>query len=230
MKPEKILPKRISRALEEYELIAEGDRVILALSGGKDSLAMAWFMGRMASCWIRPFTVEAVHVRAPWEGEALADGIGQICADWALPYREIPLLQTDLKEPEEMCCSHCARLRRQALLSYASREGFQSLALGHHMEDCLETFLMNMVYQSRLDPLPPRRDYPGIKLIRPLILAQEETVARWALEKGLNLPEANCPWESVDSRRKEMRAHLEAITDGSAAKKLNMFRAALALV
>ncbi|MDC7223407.1 MAG: tRNA 2-thiocytidine biosynthesis TtcA family protein [Spirochaetales bacterium] len=236
MKPEKLLPKRLSRALDEYQMINEGDRIILALSGGKDSLAMARFLSRMAPRWIRPFTVEAVHVRAPWEGKALPEWIKQTCADWNLPYREIPLSDTTLS-PEGMNCSACSRHRRRALLTLADREGFHSIALGHHMEDSLETFLMNMIYHSRLDPLLPCRLYPlsgeaekkprSIKLIRPLILVQEEIILRWQRDNKLTPPETGCPWESPDSRRKEMRRELEGLTGGSANKKLNMFKAAL---
>ena len=82
---------------------------------------------------------------------------------------------------------------------------------------------------ERIDPLLPRRDYPlqdgsQLRIIRPLILAQEALVERWAREQNILPPPSGCPWESTDSRRREMRVHLEALTGGSAAKKLNMFR------
>ncbi len=226
MEPEKILPKRINRALLEYRLIGEGDRVLIALSGGKDSLALARFLTPLGASGPLPFTVGALHVKAPWEGEALSRNNGALCRRWNLPYEEIPL-----EAPErDMTCSLCARHRRKALLTHAAREGWDAVALGHHMEDCLETFLMNLVYQSRIDPLLPRRDYPlegerTLRIIRPLILAQEGLIERWAREQEILPPPSGCPWESTDSRRREMRDHLEALTGGSAAKKLNMFRA-----
>jgi len=225
MKPEKILPRRINRAMGEYELIREGDRVLIALSGGKDSLALCRFLTPLAASGPLPFRVKAVHVKAPWEGDGLSRNNAALCDRWNLPYEEIPL-----EAPEEgMTCALCARYRRKALLSYAAREEWDAVALGHHMEDCLETFLMNLVYQSRIDPLLPRRDYPlqdgsQLRIIRPLILAQEALVERWAREQNILPPPSGCPWESTDSRRREMRVHLEALTGGSAAKKLNMFR------
>ena len=226
MKPDKLLPKRINRAIGEYDLVTGKDRVLIALSGGKDSLALARFLPPLGQSGPIPFTTEAVHVKAPWENENTSLRNRMLCERWGIPYHEIPLNPRE----EGMTCSLCARLRRKALLTYASQEDFSSVALGHHMEDCLETFLMNLVYQSRIDPLLPVRVYPlegerFIRIIRPLILAQEAVVEKWIQEQKIIIPPACCPWEREESRRKEMREHLENMTDGSSEKKLNMFKA-----
>ena len=228
MKPEKILPKRINRAIGEYGLIEKDNRVLIALSGGKDSLALARFLPPLGRSGPVPFTFRAVHVKAPWENPEISQLNEELCGKWNIPYEEIPLNPRE----EGMNCVLCSRLRRKALLTYGSQEDFDSIALGHHMEDCLETFLMNLIYQSRLDPLLPSRTYPletgrNIKIIRPLILAQEALVERWSREQELPIPTACCPWERAESRRKEMREHLENLTGGSAEKKLNMFRAVM---
>ena len=220
MKPEKLLPKRINRAIGEYGLIQKKDKVLIALSGGKDSLALTRFLPPLGRSGPLPFSAGAVHVKAPWEDPEISRLNRKLCGKWDIPYEEIPLNPRE----EGMNCVLCSRLRRKALLSYGSRENFDSVALGHHMEDCLETFLMNLIYQSRLDPLLPSRTYPldngrEIKIIRPLILAQEALVQRWSREQGFQNPSACCPWEKPESRRKEMRGHLEDLTGRSAEKK-----------
>ena len=144
MKPGKIIPKRISRALMEYELIKKGDRVLLALSGGKDSMTMAWFLSSMASSFPENFSVEAVHVTAPWEEEKLPLWISRTCKDWHIPLTLLPLDNQKIKRPG---CHSCSRLRRKALLTFGAEKGFNRIALGHHMEDCLTTYLINLVYQ-----------------------------------------------------------------------------------
>jgi tRNA 2-thiocytidine biosynthesis protein TtcA len=225
VKPEKIIPKRISRALMEYNLVKKGDSVLLALSGGKDSMVMAWFLNRMCRSFPTSFTLSAVHVSSPWEGGALSRWIGEKCKLWGIPYTDLPLSSIRESLREKPDCSYCSRLRREALLTYAVQKGFNSLALGHHMDDSLTTALINLTYHGRLDPLLPKRIYPALTMIRPLILLQEDIIESWALQAHAVGEKSPCPYESSQSRRVEMREKLEILSGGSVEKKRNLFNA-----
>ena len=209
--------KRVSRALSEYRLIEAGDRVLVAVSGGKDSLALAWALAKKARGWPVPFEAAALHLDTGFSEPGLPGRLAELCGSWGLSLETLP-------HPPAEECFGCSRGRRRALLEYASERGFSKVALGHHMDDALATLLMNMVYSSEASALPPRvpAEEGRPALIRPLILLQEETIARAAAREGWPVDRSRCP-RAGDSRRTEMAAAVEALTGGSPRKKLNMW-------
>ena len=222
-----LLSKRLSRALMEYNLISPGDRVLLALSGGKDSLALAWFLGRMAGSFPVPFSIHALHVRSEVHPPGLAAALETMMAEWGIPLTVLDQpIRDSLKPGENPNCFICARKRREALLRYASDEGFQAIALGHHMDDILCTLLMNMVWNGETAAMPPRLEYgEGLKMIRPLCLIQEHLIEEFIKEMEWTIPAKHCPWQGEDSRRVEAARHLRELTAGRDSLKHNMFKA-----
>lgn len=222
-----LLSKRLSRAVMEYDLISPGDRILLALSGGKDSLALAWFLGRMAGSYPVPFTVQALHVRSEVHPTTLAPALETMMAHWGVPLIVLDQpIRDSLKPGEDPNCFICARKRREALLCYAKEEGYQAVALGHHMDDILCTLLMNMVWKGETAAMPPLLDYgEGLKIIRPLSLIQEHLIEEFIQEMGWRIPAKRCPYQGEDSRRIEAARQLKELTAGKDSLKYNMYRA-----
>ena len=222
-----LLSKRLSRALMEYDLISPDDRVLLALSGGKDSLALAWFLARMAGSYPVPFTVHALHVRSEVHPPTLATALETMMAEWKIPLTVLDQpIGPFLKEGEEPNCFICARKRREALLGYAKEEGYQAIALGHHMDDILCTLLMNMVWKGETAAMPPLLDYgEGLKIIRPFCLIQEHLIEEFIKEMEWTIPAKHCPWQGEDSRRTEAARQLAELTYDKDALKYNLYKA-----
>ncbi len=223
---EREVDKRITRAIMEYGLIAPGDRVLIALSGGKDSLALAWNLARKARGFPIPFTAESVHLVTGFADLQQPERLKALLKDWGMNLRILP--HPAAKEAEEgrpPSCYGCARDRRRILLEEAVSGGFNKVALGHHMDDSLITLLMNMSWNAELAALPPM--LPAVvgtpSIIRPLILLQESAVIRLVKETGWPVESCHCPWAG-DSRRTEFAALLKLFTGGSPRRMLNLWK------
>lgn len=208
----------------EYNLIREGDRVLIALSGGKDSLALTWLLHRMSHSFPVSFTVHAVHISSEVHPPELAPALDKMMEDWNVPHTILDRkLQSALRPGQEPNCFICARKRREALLKFASEGGFHSIALGHHMDDILQTLIMNMSWQGELAAMPPRLEYEkDLLLIRPLCLVQEHHIEALVKDMEWHIPAKHCPYEG-ESRRKEAAALVEQITSGRDSLKYNMY-------
>lgn len=222
------LARRIARAQREFALFQAGERVLVAFSGGKDSLALLHALPAWASGSGFRLGIEAVHVE-------VAGGVSQRPALVAMASAAgVPLAFTSFA-PDAAGpgpggrvthpCFRCARLRREALLRHAHDGGWQAIALGHHLDDDAETVLMNQIYQGSSKGLRPRRDYAGgaLRLVRPLIMAEEREVAD--LARHLAPPAMGCACPDgrpapPHSARQEMKAFLRGLGPrGRAAKR-----------
>lgn len=224
---QKEIDKRITRAIMEYGLLNAGDRVLLALSGGKDSLALAWNLAWKSKGFPTPFEVEAIHLVTGFTQAEQPDRLIGLLDSWGMKMTVLdhPAAQA-AAEGRHPSCFSCARDRRRILLEYAVAHGFSKIALGHHMDDSLITLLMNMSWNGELAAMPPllkgrSADCPMI--IRPLILLQETVISRVAGELEWPVESCSCPWAG-DSRRKEAASVLESLTGGSAKRKLNLWK------
>ena len=226
--PRREIDKRVTRAILEYGLIDENDRVLVALSGGKDSLALAWNLAAKSRGFPISFTVEALHLVTgfadPMQPRILVD----LLSDWGMTLNILDHSAVhEAAAGNPPSCYGCARERRRQLLEYAAREGFNKVALGHHLDDSLRTLLMNMSWNGELAAMPPllrgaHREDPSI--IRPLILLQESVVARLVHTEGWPVESCRCPWAG-ETRRREAEATLGVLTGGSARRKLNIWKA-----
>ena len=158
----------------------------------------------------------------PEEGEAALE---RLYAEWGVPYEviDVPVVGR-LKPGKEMNCYWCATQRRTELMHHALEQGYNKIALGHHLDDILTTLLMNMVNKGELSTMVPKlkyRKFP-VTVIRPLALVPEESIRRFALASGWLSVTCSCAY-GADGERKEFQRRLETVTGGSLDAKLRMF-------
>lgn len=199
----KKLQHRVGKAIHEFGLIDRGDRVLLALSGGKDSLSLLDLLGERMARSGGYFTVEALHVRmrnVAYESDTswLAERAGQ----WNIPLHVVETGFEPDRNPKRSACFLCAWHRRKVLFNEAQRLGCAKVALGHHQDDILRTALMNLTYNGSFSTMPVRlkmRKFP-VTLIRPLALIAESDLKLRA--QLLNYPSQIkvCPYDHHSCR------------------------------
>ena len=244
--PNPPLYRAIDRALSEYPMIECGDAVLLGASGGKDSTALAEYLASLKKRR-NPlqFRLEALHISTEFEGvppqgiAGLSDGrlAGRANAGfesvlalfdlWKIPVHTVNVsVLGRLKPGKKMNCWWCSTQRRTELNNFAMAHGFNKIALGHHLDDILETFLMNALDRAELSTMPPvlrYRNYP-VTVIRPLCFADVAMIAEHAKRRGWFAATCTCAWQS-NSRRRDAREKLALLTGGSREKKLALFEA-----
>ncbi len=229
------LLKAAGKAIEDFALIADGDRILVGLSGGKDSYVLLLVLLELQKRAPIRFELRGVNLDPGYETyrpevvKAFAEEHGVEIAMVQAPIRE--LIETKLAAGES-ACPLCARMRRGTLYTTANRLGCNKLALGHHLDDALETLLMNLFYSGSLRAMPPRlvRDDGPPELIRPLCYALERDVAAYA--QALAVPVIPCASPSCghgDRRRQSMKRLLDEL-EGEHADVRHQMRKALSNV
>lgn len=182
-------------AVQRYELIDEGDKIAVCISGGKDSMLMAKLMGQLQKISKVPFEVVYLVMDPGYNRENLA----KIKSNAALLEVPIQIFETDIFSVADAVtqspCYLCARMRRGHLYSEAQKLGCNKIALGHHMNDVIETTLMGMMYGSQLQAMLPRlqsTNFEGMELIRPMFCIREESIISWARYNSLEFIACAC--------------------------------------
>ena len=204
----------VRRAVDDYDTIQEGDRVAVGVSGGKDSMLLLLALNHLKSFYPKPFELSAVTIELGFEGMDFTP-VKDMCAELDIPYA---CLKTDIKEivfdvrQEENPCALCANMRRGALNTAMKRLGCNKLALGHHCDDAVETFLMSLLLEGRISCFKPVTYMSRMDVwqIRPLIYAGEEKVASVAAALRLPVVENPCPLDK-GSRRYDMKQLLSEL-------------------
>ncbi len=222
--PNPALFSLIDKAISDYDMIKEGDSILLAASGGKDSTVMAEYFYHRKKRYNANFKVSAFHVAtniAPSFSKELKDKF----REWDIPLiiKEIDILAR-LKDGKKMNCWFCSSMRRLEMSIIAQKLGFNKIALGHHLDDILETLLMNMLNKKALFTMPPLLKFNKfpITIIRPLCLCDNEAIIKHATEKGYLCSTCTCKYQE-NSSRKEARERLFKLTSGSYKLKRNIF-------
>ena len=202
------LTKRFHKACADYGLIADGDHILVGLSGGKDSLALVEFLGRRAQIFVPHFRVTAVCVRLKERSyQSDIDYLQRFCEAVKVPFlvRDTEIGAEEKKGP----CFLCSWYRRKALFDVAQELGCNKIALGHHKDDIVETLLMNLIFQGSVATIPPllQMEKMPLQMIRPLCLFEERDIARYATLSGYEKQTKACPFEK-DSSRAQMKALL----------------------
>lgn len=192
----------VKAAAREFAMLRAGDRVAVAVSGGKDSLALLALLRRLQQDWPARFELAAVHVRGDATGIAAPhEPLEGWLAAQGLPYRVVlPELGEDEEPPSD--CQRCAWLRRKAIFAAADTLGCNVVAYGHHADDAAQTTLLNFLYGGNVYGLAPAADYfdGRFRLIRPLIYVAEAELARFARASDFPPPPPRCP-RAAESRR-----------------------------
>ncbi|MFP4487048.1 MAG: tRNA 2-thiocytidine biosynthesis TtcA family protein [Campylobacterales bacterium] len=217
----KKLLKTIGKTNYEYELIKDGDKVLLGLSGGKDSLNLAHVLKHLSSC--SPFSFE-------WEAVTIVYGMGEDylelvrhCEENDLPHKIVDtnIYQTAQEKIRENSsfCSFFSRMRRGALYTYALENGFNKVALGHHLDDAAESFFMNLFYNGSLRTMPPiYRAYNDLLVIRPMIKVRERALRDSAIKNMMpTYGDEMCPGMNFEAKmphaREEMKKLLASLEE-----------------
>ena len=192
----------VRRCVEDYNMILPGDKIGVGVSGGKDSLALLVFLAELRKYNSNPFQVEAITVDMGFGMDF--SGIDALCKSLDVPFTtvktEIGPIVFDYRK-EKNPCSMCAKMRRGALNQALLDRGLNKLALGHHYDDAVETFMMSLIYEGRISCFQPVTDLDrtGIVQIRPMLYLHEKTIDTFATRQKLPVVHNRCP---VDKRTK----------------------------
>lgn len=210
------IENKVKKAIFDYGLIANGDKILIGLSGGKDSLALVDLLGRRSKIFNPKFEVIVAHIimsNIPYHSDT--DYLRSKSEEHGLPFIVYETQFDATTDHRKSPCFLCSWMRRKALFEIAKKHQCNKIALGHHQDDILETLLMNMTHQGAFGTMPPRlkMDKFDMEIIRPLCLVTEKELT--ALAEWLNYQKQikNCPYESDSSRSdmKEVLAHLESV-------------------
>jgi tRNA(Ile)-lysidine synthase TilS/MesJ len=220
------LQKSVSRACKEFDLLAEGDRVAVAVSGGKDSRALLQLLLRHRRKVPYHYDLLALHVVGTAAGfPDLRPVLEPWFQDLGVEYR-FPLLDLPPDEPLPLDCFRCSWNRRRALFTAAVKQSCNKLALGHHADDAAATTLLNLLFTGRLETMAPSVSFfdGKVTLIRPLIYVPEKETARYG--QALGFPgHAACPQDLI-SKRARMKALLRQFGRDQKQIRANLWRAA----
>ena len=222
------LTGHVRRAVDDYGMIQAGDKVAVGVSGGKDSLLLLLCLKHLQSYYPKPFELEAITIELGFEGMDFAP-VAALCRDWDIPYT---CLKTDIKEvvfdvrKESNPCSLCAKMRRGALNNAIREHGVNKLALGHHFDDAVETFMMSLLFEGRLSCFMPVTylDRSGVTQIRPLIYLGEQKISNAARDLELPVVENPCPQDKA-SKRYEIKTMLKTMSADYPDMKTKVFGA-----
>jgi tRNA 2-thiocytidine biosynthesis protein TtcA len=221
------LLKQVNQAIRDFDMLADGDRVAVGLSGGKDSRALLHLLNARRRACPEKYQVIAIHV------ELEAVGLPSVRPELEPWFKQLGIeysfVQMDIspQDFQPLDCNRCAWNRRKALFLQASRMECNKLALGHHADDAAETTLLNLCYSGRLETLAPTRTFFGgeITIIRPLIYIEERRIAQLARVMEWPEEEKVCP-RGLDSRRAWVRRWLADSGRDYRQIRTNLWRAA----
>ncbi len=198
--------QKVGKAIQKYGLIAESDRILVGLSGGKDSLALLEILAGRLRVQPVKYELAAIHISLKSQPYTIdLEYLRSFAENLQVPFIH-RIIDVDFNPEDNNPCFFCSWNRRKALFETARELGYNKLALGHHMDDAIETLLMNMVFQSSISSMPPILPMFEQKLfiIRPLSLLTEDEVRQFARVKNFRTEIKTCTFEK-DSKRKDIK-------------------------
>lgn len=227
---EKKLLHYTGKAIADFNMIRSGDRIMVCLSGGKDSftmLCMLQMLRRRARGKFELFAFTLDQAQPGWDDTKLR----QWLEDTGIPYeilREDTYTIVKSKIPEgETYCSLCSRLRRGIIYHYAEDKGFNKIALGHHRDDMIRTLLMSIFYNGEIRSMPPKllSDNKRHIVIRPLAYCQENDIAQYALERGFPIIPCNLCGSQENLVRQKVKVLIDQLAKENPKVPSNMLHA-----
>ena len=193
----------VRRCVDDYHMIEAGDKIAVGVSGGKDSLVLLVLLAGLREYFDKPYELEAITIDMGLGMDYSA--VQALCDRLGVPYTIVetqiaPIIFDHRKEKNP--CSMCAKMRRGALNQAILEKGFNKLALGHHYDDAVETFLMSLIFEGRISCFQPvtNLDRTGIIQIRPMLYIHERTVDNFAVRQNLPVLENRCPVDKTTKR------------------------------
>lgn len=203
----KWVKSRVKKAMVDYGMVQDGDRVAVGLSGGKDSMALLHLLYLIRREIVVDYHLHAIFINPGWPMEVAV--LEEFCRQREIEFTNeltdigaVVFEESHHKSP----CALCANLRRGAINAAARRLGLNKLALGHHLDDAIETFFMSLFYNGQFRTFSPVTfmDRSGITMVRPLIYLTDEAVARLVQEQAIPVVESLCPLNRR-TKREEMK-------------------------
>lgn len=197
----------MGKAIKDYHLIEDGDKVLVGLSGGKDSMALLELLAEQSKIFKPRFTVEAVYVRMrniPYQSDE--DYLSAFAASKDVTLHIVETSFDIQEDKKKTPCFLCSWYRRKKIFETAKALGCNKLALGHHKDDIMQTAMMNLTFNGRLETMPPllKMDKFDMTIIRPLCLVREKELRKMAEEQEYHQQIKNCPYEH-DTHREDIK-------------------------
>lgn len=221
--------KYFRKAAIDYNMIADEKAIMVGLSGGKDSLALLYLLSKFLPASKYKYRLGAGHVGLGFETEEDVEKLRQYCenlnAEFFYEPTDISKVVFEIRE-ETNPCSLCAKMRRGALNGLAKRNGFDKVALGHHLDDVVETLMLNMCFEGRVDSFKPVTYLSNqeVTVIRPLIYIQEQTIRTFAKQENLPVVPSCCP-ANGKTKREDMKDIITSISEFCPQSRYRMLRA-----
>ena len=227
MKLQKLL-SYTRQAIDEYEMIQDGDKIAIGISGGKDSLTLLYALANLQKFYPKPFSLTAITVDLGYEGFDLS-GIQALCQELQIEYHIIPTKIGAMVTSDHLecsACSLCARLRKGALNDAAKNLGCNKVAYGHHMDDVIETMMLSLIYEGRFCSFWPVTylDKTKLTIIRPMIYVPESEVKGFEHKYALPITKNPCPIEG-STKREYVKSLIRQINQENPGVKKRMFHA-----
>ena len=217
----------LRRGVDDYGMINEGEKITVGVSGGKDSLALLYAMAKLRMFYPKKFDLCAVTLDMGFgmDFTPVADLCNELGVEYVLKHTDIAEIIFDIRK-ESNPCSLCAKMRRGALHDAALELGSHKVALGHHNDDALDTFMLSLVYEGRVNCFSPVTylDRKDITLIRPLIYAPEAYVSGFARRFELPVVRNKCP-EDKRSKREYVKNLIRQLEKENPGFKTRLFTA-----
>lgn len=218
----------VRRAVDDYHMIQDGDKIAVGVSGGKDSLSLLRALADLRIFYPHPFELVAISLHPGWEDMDFSP-VKKLCEELNVPYI---LKKTELKQiifdirKETNPCSLCAKMRRGALHQAALDVGCKKVALGHHFDDVVETQIMSLFYEGRFNCFRPVTylDRKGVTLIRPLLYTPESYIKGFARRYELPVVYNPCPADG-NTKREEVKNLLRTLEMNNAGLRERIFGA-----
>lgn len=218
------ISKRTGKAIMDYKMLSHGDRIAVAVSGGKDSLALLRVLSDRRSFVPIKYEIMALHIDLGYP-RSYASKLEKYFKKLGVKYHIEKVNTLKETKKKDINCFWCSWNRRKALFEAANRLGFNKIALGHHLDDIIETILLNLFFQGEISAMNPKQDlFKGqITLIRPLAYVEEGLIKKFVREEKIPTFDCICP-NSVTSNRTKMSKIISELKKICPDVKKNIFR------
>lgn len=199
----KTLERKLWRGIVEFDLLEPNDRILIGLSGGKDSIFLCYALSALRKLSAFPFEIAAITVDPGFSTSFDTNALSRMCEEFEIEFfLRITEIAQIVGDSRGNPCAQCAFFRRGVLNEFANEHGFNKLALAHHLDDAVHTFLLSIFHAGKLETMRPKifQDRSGITVIRPLIYFREKDIVKGAKLHGFQPISIGCPMVGVGKR------------------------------